>query len=163
MHAKKIGRLAGLSFILANAVIANAHPVAPAVYAEADERANLASAYAAASGTLDRFLSHVIDGTGHALPEIGLKVEFPNTDGTTRMAWISPFTITETGFRGRPQDAPESQLDFDRSAVRDWYVIGDDGLMYGAYTTRSLLTEDATTAALQLRKILSPVPLPATW
>jgi len=62
-------------------------------------------------------------------------------------------------FKGNAGDA----ITFSADQVRDWYVFGADGKMYGNYTTRVMLADLSPELSAQIEAMLSPTPLPDTW
>lgn len=179
MHWKTTGRLVGAAilscaFVVANAgttaIQANAGQGDPVIgYDPHDVRMNAAEAEA--RGQLDRFFSLVLDDDGLARPDSGVKVAVPVPGGGNEVIWVSPFGLRDGRFIGLLANQPQSISDkqvgdviaFAEAQVRDWYFFGEDGRMYGSYTTRVMLEDMSPAAAEQVLSVLSDTPLPAGW
>jgi uncharacterized protein YegJ (DUF2314 family) len=173
MHARTKGRLAGLAFILATGLMANAGPASESrdtVIDYALRDSTMSAAETAASASLGRFLDVALDDTGTSHPDTGLKVAFQTAEGRTEVIWVAPFVRDETGFAGllanKPAYMPNAAGDlvaFGVDDIRDWYILGEDGRMYGSFTTRVMLARMSPARAEAIRGYLSEAPLPASW
>lgn len=173
MHARTKGRLAGLAFLLATGLMANAGPASEAgdpVIDYALHDATMTEAQNAAGASLHQFLNAALDGEGASRPDTGLKVAFQTADGRTEVIWVAPFVRHEDGFTGllanEPMYMPNAAgelVTFAPDAIRDWYLLGEDGRMYGSFTTRVMLARMSPARADAIRNYLSEAPLPDTW
>ena len=173
MHARTKGRLAGLAFLLATGLMANAGPASEAadpVIDFARHDGTMIAAQNAAGASLQRFLDAALDGDGASRPDTGLKVAFQTPEGRTEVIWVAPFVQNEAGFTGllanEPMYLPHASGDlvsFAPDAIRDWYLLGEDGRMYGSFTTRVMLARMSPARADAIRNYLSEAPLPDTW
>lgn len=126
-----------------------------------------------AQESLPQFLENALDNQGIAVDGAMAKVAFPVTvDGVTgvEVIWVGPFGRVDNAFKGalanQPRDMQENAgdvMDFTQDMIRDWMIRGADGLLYGSYTTRVMLTDMDEASAKQLRQVLAPDPVPANW
>lgn len=173
MHVRTKGRIAGVAFLVVNAVMANAGPAvvtADPVIGHAARDTHMNTAQRDARNSLGAFLAAALDDTGTSLPDTGLKVAFQTPAGLTEVIWIARFKQDGNGFTGHLANRPMHMdgaagdpVSFDRGAIRDWFLIGDDGRMYGSFTTRAMLPEMSPEAVRSVQALLSPAPLPAGW
>ena len=140
-------------------------------YAETDP--GMVAAMEQARETFDAFLAAVLAEDGEAMPDAAVKVAIPLADGpqTTEVIWVTPFRrLDGGGFEGRLANQPVyfdaragDTVPFGAGDVRDWYVYGSDGRMYGSFTTRVMLPDLAPADRVGLEEILSDDPLPTDW
>ena len=175
MNWKMRGRVFGLVLLSVNFVAANAgYSVGPAQAGPSDTQSRLtaiATAEEQARVHLATFLDFALDDNGRARPNAALKITMAGYGGNEETIWITPFAIRDGRYVGLLANEPKSidakhvgdAVAFEAAQVRDWYFIGDDGKMYGSYTTRAILPEMAPKTARQIAQILSPTPTPAHW
>lgn len=179
MNWKMRGRVFGLALLSVNFVAANAgYSVGPAqaassdpviTYEQSDSAMNAAQAKARVQ--LGAFFDNVLDTEGNLTADAGVKVAVPVEGGGVEVIWVSPFGMQDGAFVGllanRPQSIKDKQvgdpITFSEAQVRDWYIYGDDGKMYGSYTTRVMLADMSASSAARVREMLSPSPVPASW
>ena len=179
MHWKTRGRLYGCLIVALSFVNANADPsISPASaagndpiieYATGDT--DMTEAQDAARQHLGAFMERFIGPDGLAPETAAVKIAVPLGDNQHEIIWVSPFGRSESGFVGRLASAPAYMegaglgdlIEFDDAQIRDWYFIGDDGLMYGSFTTRIMLADMSPANAAQVAAILSPSALPEGW
>jgi uncharacterized protein YegJ (DUF2314 family) len=136
-----------------------------------DAHAAMNAAQTEAQGGLDMFFSNVLNAEGLPIADAGVKVALPTKDGTDEIIWVSPFGLRDGSFVGVLANEPAGLeglaigdvIAFDRAQVRDWYVFGDDGRMYGSYTTRVMLPDMSPETRSQIVEMLSENPIPAGW
>ena len=101
-----------------------------------------------------------------------VRVAFDLADGGSEVIWVGPFVWDgNVRFAGLLANQPNfmgglnagDRVDFDISMVRDWAVAGQDGLLYGHYTTRVIASRLDGDQRANLEAILSPSPIPAGW
>lgn len=182
MHWKTRGRIAGfallaVSFVSANAGFssaprsADAAPGAGSALSAGHADFDMSAAELNARRHLDRFFAQVLDGRGAASSDAAVKVALPLPDGGTALLWIAPFAPDGERFVGvlTPQQRDVGDyrvgdlIAFGRDQVRDWSFFGEDGKMYGSYTTRVLLAALDPAMTAGIADILSDEPLPADW
>jgi uncharacterized protein YegJ (DUF2314 family) len=173
MHARTKGRLAGFAFLLATGLMANAGPASEAgdpVIDYALHESTMTAAQNAAGASLQQFLNAALDRDGTSRPDTGIKVAFQTDEGRTEVIWVAPFVRHENGFAGllanEPMYMPNAAgelVTFSPDAIRDWYLLGEDGRMYGSFTTRVMLTRMSPARADAIRNYLSEAPLPDSW
>ena len=134
-----------------------------------DERMN--AAMDTAKATLPRFLANMTDAEGYALPNTSVKAAFPTGNGA-EIIWITPFVWDgSTEMAGVLANQPNFMgdlnagdvVDFQVDMVRDWSLIGQDGTMWGNYTTRVMLPDLDSATATSLAARLADDPVPADW
>lgn len=179
MGWKHRGRLAGLLLLSLSFVAANAgYSIGPA-RAGADDPSpkketldqRMIAAQAAARGQFDQFLNIVLDDTGPAPPDAGVKVAVPDGDGAHRLVWLSLVAIRNGQFVGRPTDASRTlekhrfveAIEFRKDQVRDWYLIGPNEEIFGAYSTRAVLGDLPAETAARIGLPLAETAVPANW
>lgn len=174
MHAKRIGRLTGFAILAASFVAANSG-TATAIAGDVtisyeDSDAAMNTAQSQARGSLNTFFSQVLSADGQLLQDAGVKVAVPTADGVTEVIWVNPFAKDNNGFVGLLANDPNNfpgaagdRITFTEDQVRDWYVFGANGKMYGNYTTRVMLPDLSAELAAQITAMLSPTPMPETW
>ena len=179
MNWKMRGRIFGLALLSVNFVAANAgYSVGPAQAGSSDitqVSQNRLSAIASAEGEarvhLSKFLDFALDKKGRARPNAALKIVLDGYGGDAETIWVTPFAKRDGRYVGLLANEPKSNdakhvgdpIAFDPAQVRDWYFFGDDGKMYGSYTTRAMLPEMAPKTARQITQILSAKPAPSHW
>lgn len=182
MHWKTGGRIAGIGLLMVSFVSANAgYGSAPRSYVAAaasdvvQAAGHAASAMSAAEDAalrhLDRFFARVLNGSGAADSDAAVKIALPLRGGGTALAWIAPFApdgerfigVLATQQRAIEGYQPGDIVSFGRDQVRDWSFFGEDGKMYGSYTTRVLLAALDPEMTSAIADILSDEPLPAGW
>ena len=174
MRAKSIGRLAGLAILATSFAAANTGTAVAIAgdttieYADNDNAMNAAQSQA--QDTLPKFFQRVLSDDGHLLQDAGVKVAVPTSNDGLEIIWVSPFMKENNGFVGLLANDPESfegqvgdPIAFSADQVRDWYVFGDNGKMYGNFTTRVMLADMSPELASQIQDMLAPAPLPDTW
>ena len=179
MNWKRRGRIFGLALLGINFVAANAgYSIGPAqagasdpVLAGAARHAALTAAETQARAHLAKFLDIALDDRGMARDNAAIKIVL-TADGTREeTVWVAPFGLLDGRYVGLLVNEPKAMdtkhigdaVAFDESQVRDWYFFGDDGKMYGSYTTRALLPTMSPKSARQITRILAPTPVPAHW
>lgn len=161
-------------FVLALALAAAAPPArAESVVTVTDDPAMVA-AVAEAQSHLDRVFDVAIgaDGAGH--PALTLKVAFPAGTGAEvgeEVIWVAQ--VARAGGRftailaNEPLHLPDlaagDTVTFDRDMIADWGLVGENGKLFGHYTTRVLLETMSQDQAAQIGALLNDTPLPATW
>lgn len=179
MNWKMRGRVFGLVLLSVNFVAANAgYSVGPAQAsppkahkASQTHLAAIASAEEKARVHLSTFLDFALDDKGRARQNAALKIVVTGYGGDPETIWVTPFAKRDGRYVGLLANEPKSNnakragdaIAFETDQVRDWYFFGDDGKMYGSYTTRALLPEMAPKTARQISQILSATPAPAHW
>ena len=160
------------------ALVAALSFAAPAFASDGDHTINYSNgdsamnaAQEAARAELDAFLSYIVNDNGIGRDGSGVKVAFPIGGDNVEVIWITPFALRDGQLVGyianEPRDIEEHNagdlVTFERDRVRDWYFFGDDGKMYGSYTTRVMLNDLSAEEAEQIAQMLSDDPLPADW
>ncbi len=120
---------------------------------------------------LDGFLTHVLDANGVGKQGSGVKVAFPIGDDSVEVIWVSPFGVRDGQFIGLLANEPQNiegynagdTVEFYQDQVRDWFFYGEDGKMYGSYTTRAMLPDMPEETAEQISEVLSIEPIPSDW
>lgn len=120
---------------------------------------------------LDGFLSTVLDDNGVGQQGSGVKVAFPIGEDSVEVIWVSPFGMRDGQFIGLLANQPQNMdgfkagdtVQFREDQVRDWFFYGEDGKMYGSYTTRVMLPDMAEETAEELSELLSIDPIPSDW
>ncbi len=179
MNWKMRGRIFGLVLLSVNYVAANAgYSVGPAQAGPSDPIANsqkhlvaLTVAQNNAQGHLSQFLDYVLEDGGMARDNAAIKIALPLYGGEEEHVWVQPFGLRDGRYVGLLANEPKAidrkhigdAVAFDVEQVRDWYFFGDDGKMYGSYTTRVMLPDMAPKTARQISQILSASPVPAHW
>ena len=179
MNWKLRGRVFGLVLLSVNYIAANAgYSVGPAQAGSsnplkaAEIRASaMLEAQTDARKYLEMFLDHVLDENGMAQENAAIKIALTGYGHDDEYIWVSPFGIRDGRYVGLLANEPRTidskhlgdPVVFDADQVRDWYFFGDDGKMYGSYTTRAMLKEMSANSARQITQILSPTPVPAHW
>lgn len=178
MTWKLRGRLFGLALVGAAFVNANTGTTAaPAragttvpIVTDRRSEAQVHIAQAQAQGALDQLFHHVLNDLSATLSDVGVKVALPAPSGD-RVIWVAPLGLRDDTFVGVLTGDPASQgaislgeiVTFERAQVRDWYALGDDGRMYGGYTTRAMLMDMTPETRVEVTALLSEHPIPATW
>ncbi|MQY41015.1 DUF2314 domain-containing protein [Epibacterium sp. SM1969] len=115
--------------------------------------------------TLPKFLSAVTqpDNSLHptSMLKVSVPVDAPNTE--EEIIWVDSVSREGSTFIGQLANAPNhmpgltkgSQIQFEENAIFDWSIWGDDGKLYGNYTTRVMLPELDLETAQSLRNLLS--------
>jgi len=139
----------------------------------ATDDANMNDAQEDARRSLPDFLAHKLDETGTAAEGAMVKVGFPITseDGENdEVIWVGPFSKSGNTFTGALANDPVyiggaygDEVTFTQDMIRDWMYQGEDGKLYGNYTTRVMLPELTATQAAQISQLLSEDPMPARW
>ncbi len=173
MHWKTKSRLAAAAVLMAAFVSANAGTVNAGDKTVEYSATNVAmqAAQNDAMASLENFLDHALNDDGNGAPSAALKVALPVGDGGNEVIWVSPFRMVTGELQGvlvnQPNELPGLTLGdtvaFSRNQVRDWSIWGDDGRLYGNYTTRVMLPSISTDRAEELLAILSEEPLPPGW
>ena len=176
MNWKMRGRVFGLVLLSVNFVSANAgYSVGPAqaeqVRPTLASQSALTDAETQARAHLSTFLDFALDKNGRARDNAALKISMTGYGGKDETIWVRPFALRDGRYVGLLANEPKSTdtkhvgdpVAFSADQVRDWYFFGDDGKMYGSYTTRVLLRDMAPNAARQITSILSSSPTPAHW
>ena len=179
MNWKMRGRVFGFVLLSVNFVSANAgYSVGPAqadttapITVSQSNQAGLAEAEMQARSHLTTFLDFALDDQGRARENAALKISMTGYGGTDETIWVRPFALRDGRYVGLLANEPKSTdtkhvgdpVAFSADQVRDLYFFGDDGKMYGSYTTRVLLRDMAPQTARQITRILSPTPAPAHW
>ena len=179
MNWKMRGRVFGVVLLAVNFVSANAgYSVGPAqadaakpTHVSQTRHTALSDAENQARLHLDRFLNHALDDQGRARDNAAIKISMTGYGGKDESIWVRPFAMRDGRYVGLLANEPKSTdrkhvgdaVAFDADQVRDWYFFGDDGKMYGSYTTRVLLPDMAPNTARQITQILSATPTPAHW
>lgn len=165
MHIRTKGRFAGLAFLAATGLMAEAAPTAPPTLPRVPD-----TAPAEAMQSLDLFFAHALDDRGNSRPGTGLKVVIQSLDGRSEALWLASFARGPDGFSGILADSPAAvpgdrgdSVAFTRDAIRDWHLTSADGRIHGAFTTRGALARMTPEQARALRDSLAPSPLPAGW
>ncbi|MBT8460740.1 MAG: DUF2314 domain-containing protein [Boseongicola sp.] len=166
--------LLGVNFVSANAGYsvgpAKADPLAPTEISQT-RASELANAENQARAYLSTFLDFALDDQGRARENAALKISMMGYGGEDETIWVRPFALRDGRYVGLLANEPKSTdtkhigdpVAFGTDQVRDWYFFGDDGKMYGSYTTRVMLHDMAPNTARQITQILSPSPTPAHW
>jgi len=175
MNWKMRGRVFGLALLSVNFVSANAgYSIGPAQAGSNNPITVSATAISAAEeqarAHLTKFLDFALDDNGMARDNAAIKIAISGFGGDVEAVWVAPFAMRDGRYVGILANEPKSidtkhsgdPVAFEAAQVRDWYFFGDDGKMYGSYTTRAMLPEMAPKAARQIAQILSP-PAPAHW
>ena len=179
MNWKMHGRVFGLVLLSVNFVAANAsYSIGPAQAGASDpiitaqtRGTAITLAEERARTHLGSFLHYALDDNGIARDNAAIKIVMSAHGGDDEVVWVSPFAMRDGRYVGILANEPKTTetkhvgdpVAFDAAQVRDWYFFGDDGKMYGSYTTRVMLTEMAPNTARQITQILSPTPVPAHW
>lgn len=174
MHWKTRGRLAAAALLAAGFVAANAGTGALAgdrVLDVAQSDVAMNDAQAEARRTLESFLAHTLGPDGQSLPGATIKVAMPTSDGGAEVIWVEPFEADGGGFTGRLANAPNDlpglslgdEVRFGEAQVRDWAFWGEDGSLYGSFTTRVLLPRMRASQAARVAAVLSTEPVPPGW
>ncbi len=138
-------------------------------YDQMDVRMN--AAQDEAQSHLDTFLAYVLDENGVGQNGSGVKVAMPIEGDGVEVIWVSPFGVRDGAFVGLLANQPQNieghnagdTVQFERSQVRDWFFYGENGKMYGSYTTRVMLPDMSEDTAAQISEMLSIDPIPADW
>ena len=173
------GRFAGLLLLSLSFIAANSgYSIGPAQAGSGDpsteqETLNqkMIAAQSEAQGHFDLFLNFILDDTGMARPDAGVKVVVPHGDGAHSLVWLNSVAERDGQFVGHFTDASEAikmyrvgdEIKFERTQVRDWYFHGRTGLVYGAYTTRAVLGDRPAETAARMGLLLAETPLPTNW
>jgi len=120
---------------------------------------------------LDGFLNNVLDENGVGRQGTGVKVAFPVGGESIEVIWVSPFGMRDGQFIGLLANEPQNMegynagdtVAFNQDQVRDWFFYGEDGKMYGSYTTRVMLPDMSEDTAEELSELLSNDPVPSDW
>ena len=136
----------------------------------------IVAAEAQAQASLPKFLIEVVGPDGYALQTTALKVAFdtvnPEEAGMVSEAiWVSPWGMSQGQFRGLLANEPLALgdlkagdvVDFTQDQISDWSFVGDDGKLYGNYTTRVIVTQMPPDDAAPIIQMLSAEPVPANW
>lgn len=165
MHIRTKGRIAGLAFLAATSLMAEAAPTPLPAMPQVFENTP-----AEAAASLDLFLAHALDARGHSRPGTGLKVVFQMLDGRSETIWLDKFARVPKGFTGTLADNPAllpgnrgDRVVFARDAIRDWHLTGADGRIHGAFTTRNALARMSPDHARAVQSTLASSPLPPGW
>lgn len=180
MNIRTKGRIAGLAMLGAAFIATNAFPSTGPVNAAQGgnvvlfphDDTRMSIAQDTAQKHFSRFLDHVMNDAGQARADAAVKVAIPlEGDAGTEVIWVTPFAARDGLFIGALANEPRfltgltsgDVIAFDGGQVRDWSFYGQDGKMYGSYTTRVILADLGPAQAAQIRALLSADPLPADW
>lgn len=127
-----------------------------------------------AVANLPVFLAHAGAGTELSAVDysvkVSVKVDHPEMEH--EIIWLSPFTLSPDG-RGKGALANDpvampgmkigDMLTFTRDQIEDWGFEGQDGHLYGHYTTRVMIPQLDAQSAAYVTDLLSKDPMPADW
>ncbi len=167
---RRRGRLAGLLLLAANTLAMNSiaaartgEPPLP----DPTQTIDFATHQVAARVHLDHFFQFVLDDFGVARKEAAVRVALPSTDGRQRLVWLTPFVVQGDQYLGADGSTGSGEnsglIPFDRSQVVDWSFIGEDGRLFGNFTTRLMLHTLQAERAAEIAALLSETPAPAEW
>ena len=177
MHWKTRGRALGVLILAGLFTSANSDLFAttaaagdPVVQLTAGNAA-MSDAEAAARRHVDRFFTRVMNAEGTTRDDASIKVAIPTHGQNAEVIWVDTITRHEGGFLGRLANTPRGLPDlflgdtvfFTDDQIRDWSFVGQDGKLYGSYTTRALLPHLTTDQAARIAAILSTRPTPVDW
>ncbi|MBT8423907.1 MAG: hypothetical protein KJO67_02940 [Silicimonas sp.] len=162
MHIRTKGRLAGLAFLAATSLVAEAGP-APQTLAASPYGATLDAALDAAATqaqtSLPIFIRHAFDGAGNARQGAEIKVIYQDADGLDRQAWLPASSLID-GRITTVLPGATSRTVLARSAIRDWSLTSHDGRLFGAFTTRAALATTDHDSRHAMHRLLMENPLP---
>lgn len=175
MQWKTRGRLMAAAILSAGFAAANFDPGGARAVArtldvdQTDVAMNVAQSQAGAN--LDLFFRHGQAPGGASVLGAAVKVAFPTDDGGWEVIWVEPFEVRGDGFSGRLANGPNrlpgllrgDQVHFARADIRDWSFWGEDGALYGNFTTRVLLPHMRPAYAARVASVLSESPIPEAW
>ena len=122
---------------------------------------------AAARVHLDHFFRAVLDDFGVAQRQAAVRVSLPTTDGRQRLVWLTPFVVDGGQFLGADGSTGSGEnsglIPFKRSQVVDWSFTGEDGRLFGNFTTRLILQTLQAERAAEIAALLSDTPAPEEW
>lgn len=162
-----IGTLIFLSIVSFSAREARRAPidgVSPAAYAATQE----------ARSHLDDFLRRTVSD-GPSDERTRVKVAFPISNFGTKQVeelWVGPIRwVDEETLAGRLDSEPNQLKDhhlgdditFRPEMIRDWMFYGEQGELFGNFSTRVILDEMHQTTAREIESLLSPTATPKRW
>ena len=116
---------------------------------------------------LDHFFHYVLDDFGVAQKGAAVRVALPTTEGRQRLVWLTPFIAQDGGYLGADDTTGSGEnsglIPFERSQVVDWSFIGEDGRLFGNFTTRLMLHTLQAERAAEIAALLSESPAPREW
>lgn len=139
-------------------------------YEKNDPKMN--AAITEAQGTLGIFLANTLGPKNISLEGSSLKVSFDAADYGDEIIWVSDFSHTSKGhyvgyLANEPHHLPGkhngSKVRFDTQQIRDWAYYGENGQLFGHYTTRVMVTTMPQKQAKPIRDMLSDHPVPESW
>jgi|GEM_PF-2022555 len=174
------GRLTGSALLLAGFVAANLGGPAGIAAARtgmipepevAGLHAGLSVAQMQARAHLNQFFDAVVGEDGVARKGAALRIALMGDNGRIEEVWVTPFARRDGYLIGVLSDEPQriaarrsgDLVNFQSDDVRDWSFFGEDGRMYGNYTTRLMLSAVAPAQAAEIAALLSETPAPADW
>ena len=131
----------------------------------------MSSAMNDAVRTLPLFLENAVDAEGFSVPSALVKVSF-EVSGGTEVIWIGPFAVYGDGtmaglLANQPNHMPGlnagDPVSFSRDMIRDWAITMPDGLLWGHYTTRTIVATLPPAQAAPIAESLSKTPIPLGW
>ena len=136
----------------------------------------MSAAEAEAKASLPKFLIEVVGPDGYAIEGTAVKVSFPTVDPEssgmdTEVIWVSPWAMSQGQFRGLLANEPVALgdlrvgdvVDFRQDQIHDWSYFGEDGKLYGNYSTRVMLPHIPAEQAAEFNDLLSANPIPDYW
>ena len=176
---KRRGRIAGAAFLLAGFVFANAGTLSAVAVArpglfptsETAQVQEMTAAQAAARSHLDRFFQSVIDADGVARQGAAVRVVLHSLNGRSELIWVTPFARQGAEYFGTLAATPRQSrgpiqgdlIRFRKPQIVDWSFFGEDGRMYGNFTTRMILNTVSPARAAEIAALLSASPAPKDW
>ncbi len=174
---KTRGRLLGIAILCTGFISANANGIAaarpgPLVQQDNSEASpDLNVAQVQAREHLNRFFQDVMGADGVARKGAALRIALTGDNGRREDVWVTPFARRDGFLMGILADEPRQSsihssgdlVTFSVDDVRDWSFFGEDGRMYGNYTTRLLLSAVGPDRAAEISALLSKTPAPADW
>ena len=167
---RRRGRLAGVLLLVMNTFTVNSIAAArtgePA-WPEQPQAIDFTATQAAARVHLDHFFRYVIDDFGVARRQAAVRVALPAINGRQRLVWLTPFVVDGETFLGADGSTGSGEnsglIPFTRSQVVDWSFTGEDGRLFGNFTTRLILQTLEAERAAEIAALLSDTPAPAEW
>lgn len=167
---RRRGRLAGILLLALNTLAMNGIAAARTGLEPAPEPAqtiDFTAHQAAARVHLDHFFQFVLDDFGVARKQAAVRVALPTTDGRQRLVWLTPFVVEGDHYLGADGSTGSGEnsglIPFERAQVVDWSFIGEDGRLFGNFTTRLMLHTLQAERAAEIAALLSDTPAPAEW
>lgn len=135
-----------------------------------NEDAAMNAAIAEARSTYGQFLAHFEAAGAADQANYMVKVGLPTADGGVEHIWVDNLRREGGRLSGALANEPAglpgmhrgSHVQIDDDLVSDWALITPEGL-YGSYTTRVMLPYMDPDTAAEVRLMLAPSPLPASW